>query len=61
MTKSLLEYSKDDNRIDPLQHLLEIRQWGTKWKSVIDKTNEWATWRWINAKILKQNHYSNKQ
>jgi hypothetical protein len=43
MTKIPLEYSKDDTRLNPLQHLLKIRTWGTKWKRVIDKTNEWAT------------------
>jgi hypothetical protein len=32
--------------------LLEITTWGTKWKTTIDKTNEWSTWRW--AKIDKE-------
>jgi hypothetical protein len=49
-----LEYPKDDTRLNPLQHLLEIRTWGTKWKRVIDKTYEWAAWQWVNAKINKE-------
>jgi hypothetical protein len=32
MTKNLLEYPRDDNRLNPLWHLLKIRTWGTKWK-----------------------------
>jgi hypothetical protein len=35
--------------------LFEIKTWGTKWKRVIDKTNEWAAWRWANVKINKEN------
>jgi hypothetical protein len=35
--------------------LLEIRTWGTKWKKIIDKTNEWVAWRWANAKVDKEN------
>jgi hypothetical protein len=31
--------------------LFKIRTCGTKWKRIINKTNEWATWRWANAKI----------
>jgi hypothetical protein len=42
MTKESFEYPKYDTKLDPLQHLLEIRTWGTKWKRIIDKTNEWA-------------------
>jgi hypothetical protein len=34
--------------------LLEIITWGTKWKRQIDKTTEWVTWRWVNAKIDKE-------
>jgi hypothetical protein len=34
--------------------LLKIKTWGTKWKKSINKTNEWATWRWANAKIDKK-------
>jgi hypothetical protein len=52
--KKSLEYSKDDTRLNSLQHLLEIRTWGTKWKKVIDKTNEWTTWQLVNAKNLKK-------
>jgi hypothetical protein len=33
---------------------LKIKTWGTKWKISIDKTNEWATWQWANAKINKE-------
>jgi len=50
-----LEYSKDDTKLNPLQHLFEIKTWGTKWKRVINKTDEWAAWRWANAKIDKEN------
>ncbi len=31
------ECPKDDTRLLRLQHLLEIRTWGTKWKRTIDK------------------------
>jgi hypothetical protein len=51
MTKKLLEYPRDDTRLNPLRHLLEIKTWGTKWKGVINKTNEWAALRWANVKI----------
>jgi hypothetical protein len=34
--------------------LLEIRTWGSEWKKEIDKTNEWATWQWVNVKIVKE-------
>jgi hypothetical protein len=40
MTKKPLKYPRDDTKLDPLQHLLEIKTWGTKWKRVIDKTIE---------------------
>jgi hypothetical protein len=30
MTKKPSKYLKDDTRLDPLQHLLEIKTWGTK-------------------------------
>ncbi len=55
MTKKLLEYPRDDTRLDPLQHLLEIKTWGTKRKRVIDKIVEWSAWQWANAKIDKEN------
>jgi len=51
MTKKPLEYPRDDTKLQPLQHLLEIRTWGIKWKSVIDKIVEWLAWQWANAKI----------
>ncbi len=35
--------------------MLEIRTWGIKWKRTIDKTDEWAAWQWMNAKIDKEN------
>ncbi len=35
--------------------MLEIRTWGKKWKRVIDKTMEWATWQWANMKMDKEN------
>ncbi len=55
MTKKTMEYPRDETRLVPLQHLLEIRTWGTKWKRAIDKTNEWVAWQWVNAKIDKEN------
>jgi hypothetical protein len=42
MTTKPWEYLKNDTRLLPLQHLLEIRTWGTKWKRTINKINEWA-------------------
>jgi hypothetical protein len=44
MTTKPWEYPRNDTQLLPLQHLLEIRTWGIKWKRVIDKTNEWAAW-----------------
>jgi len=35
--------------------LQKIRTWGSEWKKQINKTNEWAAWRWANAKIDKEN------
>jgi hypothetical protein len=29
MKKKKLEYQRDDTKLDPLQHLLKIRTWGT--------------------------------
>jgi len=40
MTTKPWKYLRDDIQLVPLQHLLEIRTWGTKWKRAIDKTNE---------------------
>jgi hypothetical protein len=45
MTKKLLEYPRNDIRLNPLQHLLKIKTWGTYWKKVIDKTNEHVPWQ----------------
>ncbi len=42
MTKKPLEYPKNDTNLDPFRHLLKIKTWGTKWKRVIDKIDEWA-------------------
>jgi hypothetical protein len=41
--KTPLGYLRDDTKVDPFQHLVEIRTRGTKWKRVIDKIDEWAT------------------
>jgi hypothetical protein len=30
MTKKSLEYPRDNTKLDPLRHLLEIRTWGKK-------------------------------
>jgi len=49
-----LEYPRNDTRLNPLWHLLEIRTWGTKWKRAINKIDEWAAWQWANAKINKE-------
>jgi hypothetical protein len=54
MTKNLLEYLRENTKLDPLRHLFKIRTWGTLWKGVIDKTMEWATWQWANAKSDKE-------
>jgi hypothetical protein len=37
MTKKLFKYPRDNTRLDPLKHLLEIRTWGIEWNGVIDK------------------------
>jgi hypothetical protein len=55
MTKKLLEYPKYDTKINPFQHSFKIRIWGTKWKRVFDKIDEWAARRWANAKVNKEN------
>jgi hypothetical protein len=44
MKKKPLEYPKDDTKLNPLWHLLQIRTWAIEWKRVIDKTNEWVAW-----------------
>jgi hypothetical protein len=44
MTKIPLKYPRDDTKLNPLQHLFKIIRWGTKWKMVINKTNEWVGW-----------------
>jgi hypothetical protein len=41
--------------------VLEIRTWGLEWKKQIDKTNEWAAWRWANMKIENENFTLLKQ
>ncbi len=61
MTKKLLEYLRNDTRLDYLWHLFKIKTWGTKWKKVIDKIDEWAAWRWANAKIDKESFTLFKQ
>jgi len=43
ITKKPLGYLRNDTKVDPFQHLVEIRTWGRKWKRVIDKIDEWAT------------------
>jgi hypothetical protein len=53
MIKKLLEYPRDNTKLGPFRHLLEIRTWGIEWKRVINKTKEWATWWWANAKMDK--------
>jgi hypothetical protein len=45
LLEKLLEYLKDDITLDSLRHLLQIRTWGTKWKKVFDRIDEWAAWR----------------
>jgi hypothetical protein len=53
MIKINLEYPRDPTLLNPFKELLEIITWGTKWKRQTNKTNEWATWSWANAKINK--------
>jgi hypothetical protein len=53
MTKKLLEYPRDNTKLDPLTHLLKIRTWGTKWKRVLNKIEEWVAWQWANVKMDK--------
>jgi hypothetical protein len=53
--KKSLEYPRDDTRLNPLQHLLKIRTWGTHLKRVINKIVEWSTWQWANMKLDKEN------
>ncbi len=55
MIKTPLEYPRDPTLLNPFKKLLEIRTWGLEWKKQIDKTNEWATWQWVNVKIDKEN------
>jgi hypothetical protein len=44
MTKKLLEYPRDNTKLDLLRYFLKIRTWGIEWKGVIDKTMEWVAW-----------------
>jgi hypothetical protein len=36
--------------------LLKIKTWGLEWKKQIDKTNEWAAWRWANERLIKKSY-----
>ncbi len=38
--KTFMEYSRDNNKLYPLRHLLKMRTWGIEWKKIIDKTVE---------------------
>ncbi len=38
MTKKPLKYPRDNTKLDPLMHLLEIKTWGIEWKRV---TKHW--------------------
>ncbi len=42
------------SKLDPPRHLLKIKTWRTKWKRIIDKTLEWASWQWANVKMDKE-------
>jgi hypothetical protein len=44
MTTKPWEYPRNDTQLLLLQHLLEIKTWGIKWKRTIDKTDEWVAW-----------------
>jgi hypothetical protein len=55
-----MRYPRDNTKLDPFMHSLEIRTWGTKWKGIIDKTVEWAVWLWANAKIDKKKSLHNE-
>jgi hypothetical protein len=35
--KKTWEYLREDTRLVPLWHLLEIKTWGTKWKGQLTK------------------------
>jgi hypothetical protein len=37
MKRKPLEYPREDTRLVPLWHLLEIKTWGTKWKGQLKK------------------------
>jgi hypothetical protein len=60
--ESMIEYTIISNILDkicemttkPWECQREFKTWGTKWKRTIDKTNEWATWQWMNEKINKE-------
>ncbi len=61
MIKTPLEYPRNPTLLNPFKQLPKIRTWGMEWKKQIDKTNEWATWRWANAKIDKESFTLLKQ
>ncbi len=54
MTTKPWECQINDGQLLPFKHLINIKTWGKEWKRTIDKTNEWAAWRWANVKINKQ-------
>jgi hypothetical protein len=54
MTTKPWDHPRYDIQLLPFQHLLHIITWGSKWKRVIDKTNEWAAWQWANVEINKK-------
>jgi hypothetical protein len=53
--KNTIRILKRSHLIKPPQIVAKIRTWGSEWKKQINKTNEWAAWRWANAKIDKEN------
>jgi hypothetical protein len=54
MTKKIVRISKRWYQTRPPLAFARNKTWGTKWKRVIDKTDEWVAWRWANAKIDRQ-------
>jgi hypothetical protein len=52
--KNTFGISKRSHPTRLVQIVARIRTWGFEWKKQIDKTNEWAPWQWMNAKIVKE-------
>ncbi len=60
MTKKMLEYPRDNTKLNPPQAFVRNQNMG-KWKRVIDKIEDQVAWQWANSKMDKESLYIMKQ